>query len=222
HMMPEMDGIETLQNMKALPDNPNRGTPVIMLTANAIVGAKEEYMEAGFTDYLTKPIQETALLEMLLKYLPEEFICESKEIENSEDMVQSEPEEQIEESEREQMRQLEKLEGLDVQTGLSYCMNEEEFYVEILKEYLKTDKASKIEQFFAEEDWNNYRTVVHALKSTSLTIGAVHLSEEAKALEMAAKEGDVDYIRSHHKDVLEEYIRLTERMKEILEDGAQV
>ena len=66
HMMPEMDGIETLRNMKTLADNLNREIPVIMLTANAIIGAKEEYIEAGFTDYLTKPIRETELLEMLL------------------------------------------------------------------------------------------------------------------------------------------------------------
>ena len=74
HMMPEMDGLETLEHMKNLADNPNAQTPVIMLTANAIVGAKEEYIEAGFTDYLTKPIRETELLEMILKYLPEELI----------------------------------------------------------------------------------------------------------------------------------------------------
>ena len=71
HMMPEMDGIETLQNMKLLKDKLNREVQVIMLTANAIVGAKEEYIQAGFTDYLTKPIQETELLTMLLKYLPD-------------------------------------------------------------------------------------------------------------------------------------------------------
>lgn len=73
HLMPEMDGIETLQNMKLLEENPNRNTPVIMLTANAIVGAKEEYMEAGFTDYLTKPVQENLLHEMIMKYLPKEL-----------------------------------------------------------------------------------------------------------------------------------------------------
>ena len=223
HMMPEMDGIETLQNMKLLSDNPNREIPVIMLTANAIVGAKEEYMAAGFTDYLTKPIQETQIFEMLLKYLPGELICENKEKKNSKDMVESEPAEYIDESETDPMMQLEKLEGLDVQTGLVYCMNEKEFYVEMLKEYMKSeDKASKIEKFFVEEDWKNYKTIVHALKSTSLTIGAVHLSKEAKTLEMAAKEGDMDYIRSHHKDVLEEYIGLTNRIKEILGDGRAI
>ena len=143
----------------------------------------------------------------LLKYLPGELICENKEVKNSKDTVQSETE---------QMQLLEKTEELDVQTGLAYCMNEEEFYVEMLKAYLKEDKVSKIKQFYAEKDWNNYRTIVHALKSTSLTIGAVHLSEEAKALEMAAKEGDADYIQSHHKDVLEEYMGLLDRLKEIL------
>ena len=120
-------------------------------------------------------------------------------------------------SEMGRMQQLEKLEGMDIQIGLSYCMNDEEFYVEMLGDYLKSDKMSKMERFFTDEDWDNYRTLVHALKSTSLTIGAVHLSGEAKALEMAAKDGDADYIRSHHKVALDEYIELTGRIREILE-----
>ena len=73
-----------------------------------------------------------------------------------------------------------------------------------------------MKQFFAAEDWRNYRTTVHALKSTSLTIGAAHLSERAKALELAAKDGDVGYIRSHHNDTLEEYVGLIDKLKEIL------
>lgn len=210
HMMPEMDGIETLQNMKLLTDNLNEEVPVIMLTANAIVGAKEEYMQAGFTDYLTKPIQETELLEMLLKYLPEEHV---EELGTEEPGIAVD----INKSEMGRMQQLEKLEGMDIQIGLSYCMNDEEFYVEMLGDYLKSDKMSKMERFFTDEDWDNYRTLVHALKSTSLTIGAVHLSGEAKALEMAAKDGDADYIRSHHKVALDEYIELTGRIREILE-----
>lgn len=216
HMMPEMDGIETLQNMKSLADNLNRKTPVIMLTANAIVGAKETYMEAGFADYLTKPIRETELLETLLKYLPRDLICENGERKNPEDTEQSESTEHVDEPETGQVQQLKQLEGLDVQIGLSYCMNEEDFYVEMLQEYLKSDKVSKLEQFFAEEDWENYSTLVHALKSTSLTIGAVHLSEEAKALELAAKEGDTDYIRAHHKAVMEEYTQFLLRVGTVL------
>ena len=95
-------------------------------------------------------------------------------------------------------------------------MNEEDFYVEMLEEYLKSDKVPDLERFFDEEDWDDYRTLAHALKSTSLTIGAVHLSGEAKALELAAKKGDADYIRSHHKAVMEEYMGLTDQLRKIL------
>ena len=222
HMMPEMDGLETLEHMKNLADNPNAQTPVIMLTANAIVGAKEEYIEAGFTDYLTKPIRETELLEMILKYLPEELVCENggQGIEKSQDAQDMEQPEAGGEG-AEPLQRLEQLEGLDVKTGLTYCMNEEDFYIEMLQEFLQADKASQLKHFLAEEDWDNYRTTVHALKSTSLTIGAVHLSGEAKALEMAAKEGNMDYIRSHHDGVMDEYKELTDHLKEILENGAE-
>ena len=222
HMMPEMDGLETLEHMKNLADNPNAQTPVIMLTANAIVGAKEEYIEAGFTDYLTKPIRETELLEMILKYLPEELVCENggQGIEKSQDAQDMEQPEAGGEG-AEPLQRLEQLEGLDVKTGLTYCMNEEDFYIEMLQEFLQADKASQLKHFLAEEDWDNYRTTVHALKSTSLTIGAAHLSGEAKALEMAAKEGNMDYIRSHHDGVMDEYKELTDHLKEILENGAK-
>ncbi|MGN1198790.1 MAG: ATP-binding protein [Acetatifactor sp.] len=237
HMMPEMDGIETLQNMKLLKDNLNREVPVIMLTANAIVGAKEEYIQAGFTDYLTKPIQETELLAMLLKYLPEEHmeVPETEEHmevpETEEHMEVPGTEEHMEvpgteepgmavdtrKSEMSRMQQLEKLEGIDIRTGLLYCMNDEDFYVEMLGEYLESDLMLELEQVFSDEDWGNYRTLVHALKSTSLTIGAVHLSGQAKELETAAKNGDADYIRSHHKAVLEEYSELIGGIREILD-----
>ena len=222
HMMPEMDGLETLEHMKNLADNPNAQTPVIMLTANAIVGAKEEYIEAGFTDYLSKPIRETELLEMILKYLPEELVCENggQGIEKSQDAQDMEQPEAGGEG-AEPLQRLEQLEGLDVKTGLTYCMNEEDFYIEMLQEFLQADKASQLKHFLAEEDWDNYRTTVHALKSTSLTIGAAHLSGEAKALEMAAKEGNMDYIRSHHDGVMDEYKELTDHLKEILENGAE-
>ena len=210
HMMPEMDGIETLQNMKLLKDNLNREVPVIMLTANAIVGAKEEYIQAGFTDYLTKPIQETELLAMLVKYLPEEHM----EVPGTEEPGMAVD---TRKSEMSRMQQLEKLEGIDIRTGLLYCMNDEDFYVEMLGEYLESDLMLDLEQVFSDEDWGNYRTLVHALKSTSLTIGAVHLSGQAKELETAAKNGDADYIRSHHKAVLEEYSELIGGIREILD-----
>ena len=222
HMMPEMDGIETLQNMKLIADNPNRDVPVIMLTANAIVGAKEHYMEVGFTDYLTKPIQETELLQMILKYLPEELVQgisnggDDKPAHVSESSNDNPVQADVKPA-KDSKQMLSNIDGLDIQTGLAYCMNEEDFYVDMLKEYVKGDKTSTLDEFFDKQDWSNYRTTVHALKSTSLTIGAVHLSEAAKALEMAAKNEDAEYIRSHHKDTIEEYVKLIDQLNKILD-----
>ena len=217
HMMPDMDGIETLGHIKRLAGCPNQDTPIIMLTANAIIGAKEEYLRAGFTDYLTKPIREEELQKMLVKYLRADLLLQPEEY----SAAPKEPGEQPDngpagDEKQDVMQRLHDITELDIQTGLGYCMNEDEFYVEILKEYMKADKVSTLEQCFRVKDWENYRTVAHALKSTSLTVGAVHLSGEGKALEMAAKDGDADYIALHHDAVLAEYISLTDRLKEIL------
>ena len=93
HMMPNKDGIETLQEMKACVDTPNRKTPVICLTANAVSGMREMYIEAGFDDYLTKPIDTERLEAMLLRYLPtdlvEKAVDDMPEVKQQSDAVQS-------------------------------------------------------------------------------------------------------------------------------------
>lgn len=74
HMMPGMDGIDTLAAMKAMPDNRSRDAAVIVLTANAMAGVREMYLEKGFDDYLAKPIEGTALERLLMQYLPAESV----------------------------------------------------------------------------------------------------------------------------------------------------
>lgn len=69
-----MDGVQTLANMKSMPDNLCQTTPVIVLTANAVSGAKEMYLSFGFTDYLSKPVDPMKLETLLLEYLPADFI----------------------------------------------------------------------------------------------------------------------------------------------------
>lgn len=209
HMMPVMDGIETLQRMKLQKNDINQNTPVIMLTANATIGARDEYMQAGFDDYLTKPIQEEELQKMLIKYLPQD---KQQSMTEEPEVNSSSPQEE----KKDIMACLKELEELDTAKGLGYCMNEEEFYQEMLREYMKAEKVSMMEQSFENEDWKSYGTTVHALKSTSLTVGAVRISEAAKALEAAAKDGDTDYIRKNHKAVMERYICLTDTLKSIL------
>ncbi|MBO6109129.1 MAG: response regulator, partial [Eubacterium sp.] len=70
HRMPEMDGVETLHHMKERANDPNHETPIIMLTANVVAGARENYISEGFNDYMTKPIKQTDLKQMLVDYLP--------------------------------------------------------------------------------------------------------------------------------------------------------
>ena len=91
-------------------------------------------------------------------------------------------------------------------------MNDVDFYKEMIKSYAAENKVNGIIQRYKNEDWENYRIVVHALKSTSLNIGACGLSEQAKRLEEAAKEEDIIYIKAHTDEVVEEYKELLEKI----------
>ncbi len=79
HMMPGMDGIETLSAMRDMPDNQSKEAAVIVLTANAMAGVREMYLEKGFDDYLAKPIEGTALEQLLMRYLPAAYVRNSTE-----------------------------------------------------------------------------------------------------------------------------------------------
>ena len=208
HMMPVMDGIETLQCMRELKGFDIKKTPVVMLTANAVVGAKDSYMQAGFTDYITKPIREEVLLSIVKKYLPQELIAESGAVENK-----VEPASKSEQS----MDSLASV--LDMATGLGYCMNDKAFYREMLAEYVKNDRLADLEKFLADGDLDNYRITIHSLKSTSLTIGAVALSNAAKELETACKEGNVDFVRSQHAKCMADYKLILEKLSQYLTAG---
>lgn len=204
HMMPEMDGIDTLKAMKQSNENLNAQTPVIVLTANAVVGAKEQYLADGFTDYLSKPIREEELLEMLRDYLPERLVENAENTENTEQATLDTAKPKTLE---------ERFPTLNTQLGLCYCMDNEEFFLEIIESYVNEDKREILEQEYEKEDWKDYQIHTHALKSTSLNIGAEKLSEHAKALEQAAKNADYQYIHEHHDEVMAEYARLLAELK---------
>ncbi len=74
HMMPVMDGVQTLHRMQEAERFRQNAPAVIAMTANAVIGAREKYLEEGFTDYLSKPIDHKSLEEMIRAYLPEEMI----------------------------------------------------------------------------------------------------------------------------------------------------
>lgn len=214
HMMPEMDGIETLHRMMEMEDYPSKDAKVIMLTANAIMGAKEEYLSEGFCDYLSKPVRANELEEMVSKHLPPEMVMYK-----SEETTWVEPKKQEETEEAEETVEktfLEKLDFLDVQTGLTYCAEDEDFYKEMLRDYMEGNKIPELTEMYDGEDWENYRIQIHALKSTSLSIGAVELSEEAKQLEQAAKDDNIEFIRLHHEETIKQYQMLLQRLSQLL------
>jgi response regulator RpfG family c-di-GMP phosphodiesterase len=197
-MMPVMDGIEAFRRMKRLEGNSNINTPVVMLTANAVVDAKNQYMDEGFSDYIAKPVREEVLLACLKKFLPKEMIVPADIAAVSNRETEPSAEEPLQ-------KQSTLPDYLDTATGLAYCMNDQNFYREMLVEYVNGDKTAELVEYFDKEDFEYYRITVHAVKSTSLTIGATKVSEDAKALEMACKEGNLDFVKQNHEAFLQEY-----------------
>lgn len=94
---------------------------------------------------------------------------------------------------------------LNTEMGLEYCADDEEIYREVLEGYVEEDRCAELEEHLAAENWADYRVVVHAVKSTSLTIGAEELSEKAKALELAAADGNGDFVKANHSEMLNMY-----------------
>jgi len=193
HMMPEMDGVETAHKIRAKAGSYYQNVPIVALTANAIGGAREMFLEEGFQEYVAKPIEMSHMERVLRKYIPEEKIIR---MDDATVPYENAPDDVAEESTR-----------INRRKGIQYCGGNEEDYKEILQVYLSTglQKIREIREKYKEEDWKNYTILVHALKSTSIGIGATELGEMAKELEMAGKEGNISYIQAHHKEVVHEY-----------------
>ncbi|MBR4776899.1 MAG: response regulator [Lachnospiraceae bacterium] len=208
HQMPEMDGITTLEKLKT--EYPDRvGTiPYIALTANAISGARDMYIKSGFSDYLTKPIDVSALTAIFRKWLPAEKIKEApvshKKTAEKKDSVQA------------TVWDLEKA-GINVQSGLGYASNDTDFYLEILHDYVASFGETKevLLDSLSKKDLKNYEIKVHSLKGTSKTIGALDFAEKAKALEYAAKDENMELIEAENDNMLKAYEELVEKIEEI-------
>ena len=200
HMMPDKDGIETLREMKALTDTPNTGTPVICLTANAISGMREMYTNAGFDDYLTKPIDAERLEMMLIQYLPEDKVVSVIDNDDSEDDALP--------------AFLYDIKEIDPDSGLSYCGDVED-YLMTLQMYMESaeKKAEEIENYWTAGDIKNTTVKVHALKSASRAIGALELGEFAARLEKAGNSGDTDTIDKELGELISGYRQLAKELE---------
>lgn len=107
---------------------------------------------------------------------------------------------------------------LNVEMGLTYAADDEDLYIEILQSYAYESEEDRIQEFFEAQDWVNYATLMHAVKSTSLTIGAEELSERAKEMELSAKAGDVANVQAKHAGVMAAYLELLAKLRDIVEE----
>ncbi len=222
HMMPGFDGVETLKRIRELRNGMYQDLPVIALTANTVSGAREMFRNEGFTEFVPKPIERMVLERVLRKVLPKSCIQYSVTPANGEMPVEELPEaaRSVPADSPEQpgpaeppARQADTSaiphdrlaqSGINVDVGLDYCAGDEDFYREMLRLFSAQgeEKRTEIAALYESADWTDYAIKVHALKSTSLTIGAEALSAQAKELELAGKRSDVDFIRAHHHALL--------------------
>lgn len=188
HMMPEMDGIETLKQLRKMQKESGQEYIIVAFTANAVSGAKKMFMEEGFDEFVSKPIETMTLERVLCKVLPKSSITYVSE-------------------EKEAVKADERKTNFDRNAGLQYCRGDEMFYRELLAQFHSESvkKRQMIEADYEQKNMEDYRIRVHALKSTAKMIGAENLSDLAKDLEMAAKEKDWDFIEKNHKEVLDQY-----------------
>ncbi|MCR5790082.1 MAG: response regulator [Lachnospiraceae bacterium] len=228
HMMPEMDGIEAMKRIRTVLTRRHKDVPIVTLTANAVSSAKKMFLREGFDGFISKPIELSELERVLRKVLPKELcvdVLESEEeahgyaaeepvpapvlpvLEGAPDTL-PETGADLHLSPLEQVAAL----GVDTQTGLHYCQDDEDLYKQILLEYAKNapGKQKDAVTFCDQKDYPNYKIIVHALKSTSKMIGAAKLSDMAKALEEAAGALDEEFIRDHHETTMAEFMRLAE------------
>ncbi|WP_408071194.1 response regulator [Butyrivibrio sp. JL13D10] len=185
HMMPEMDGIETLKYIKEK-NLLNNHTAVIALTANAVVGAKEEYLAAGFDDYMSKPVDTKALEKMLSKYLPAYKISYETEKADKGRVDTTDTKD-------DGLLAIEKLGYLDVNKALELCKTKE-IYLEALSIFIRdcNYRKEKLQKLYEEKNNQGFVTEIQAIRSSSALIGAIQFSDMAKDLESYGKNNDLE------------------------------
>lgn len=190
HMMPELDGVDTAHLIRQHHKEYEK-VPIIMLTANAVDGTKQMFLQEGLNDFVPKPIEVKVLVSAIARWLPDEKVQKTKVFYKNPDNLK---EETI------------IIGDLDVQTAIKRLGSKKLFWT-VLKKYFKSiDKKSEaIRRAWEQSDWEQYITEVHALKSTSKQIGADTLSDLAKRLEFAGKAGEFEIIKEETAKLLKEY-----------------
>ena len=227
HMMRGMDGVEAMKRIKADANRDGKDIPIIALTANAMSTAKKMFLDEGFDGFVSKPIEieeleramKKALPKNLITYESDGMVIETDDYERSrkaaEESKESDvPAEEAESKEQNEAKEPEvrdfveelKAAGVDTDTALHYCQEDKEFYKTLLEQFVSDmrERLAEMNKYREEKDYDNYAILVHSLKSTSKMNGFMQLSDDARELEMAAKEKRGDYIEEHHDSTMKE------------------
>lgn len=204
HMMPGMDGIETLARIREMyPD-----LPVYALTANTTDG-EEFYINKGFNGYLTKPIDRDLLETAIMKHIPEELMIKPTE-EMAEEEITELPDD---------LKWLEEADGISVDDGIQSSGGVMNFIQSLRLFYDTIDGNAKV-VMDAYEDGNIrlFTIKVHALKSSARIIGASALSELAAALEDAGNKNDMEFINANTNRFISDYTAYKNILERLVEE----
>ncbi|MBQ6806622.1 MAG: response regulator [Lachnospiraceae bacterium] len=187
HMMPIMDGVQTLHAIRELEGNPSKDVPIIALTANAVIGARDFYLQAGFEDYLTKPIEPEKLEDMLIKYLPKELVYMTED--TNEEITEGFETVGLDE---ERLTDI----GINAEHGLKYMGGSKVLYEKVLRDFhdMLIEKEEQLKAMLDKEDTSGYAIIVHALKGNARNIGADELAELSFELEKKSKAGRLEEV----------------------------
>ena len=211
HKMPDLDGMEATKLYRQWEAENNisvnnaveftKQIPIVALTANAVVGTREMFLENGFNDFLSKPIDTVELNTILEKWIPQE-----KQISN----VLQNPVPRF----NDQNLNI-SIEGIDTTSGMNFSGRKIDQYINILEIYYKDsiEKISILKDSLESGDINSYTIHVHALKSASANIGAASLSKQAEALENAGDKNDLLFIENNNSIFISNLQQLLENIK---------
>lgn len=205
HMMPVMDGVDTAKAIRQMDGDYYKNVPIIALTANAIVEAKEEFIAAGMNDFVAKPIDLKEITTKIRIWLPDSLIVKktSSKIEVDRDEIETHKDEQYPE-----------LENIDVKGAIEY-LGSEELYYNLLGDFYRLidTKINKIEECLEDGLLHDYTIEVHALKNSARMIGAYELSDLFKDMEEHGNKEDENYLKEHNPELMEYFSSFKEILK---------
>jgi len=213
HMMPIMDGVEATRNIRKLGPEYEK-LPVIALTANAVSGVKEMFLENGFNGFLSKPIATQGLDEILKEWMSPEKITRNVKPETAD----------TDKSFDGFMNEISKISEIDTETGLKQLSGDKAGYRNTLDIFQKklVSECDKMTASLDAKDINNFKISVHAMKSMLAIIGAAGISKDALELETAAKNNEIDFCAQKFPQFREKLLSLHKQLADIFSAKALV